>query len=245
MSKNINESKLIDGKRKNGHKLDCSCQICENMKNKANTGGYQEEEEKAKENMMGGSKKKNGHRKACKCPICKNMKNSKKRGGSKSTRKTKKRTGGNHDDEKEEINDDTDSSDEEDHEDHEEHEEHEQHEEEDMTGGRKKKRGNGHKANCQYPICKNMRKKKGGQQNQSDQEPDTNNQIGELDIKSTTGSDVKNNESTASTSDYDQLDAAERGEAVPNVGGTRKKHRSGKKYGGKTRKSKKSRRSRR
>jgi len=210
------------------------------MKNKAKNGGYQEEQEKAKENMMGGFKKKNGHRKACKCPICKNMKNSKKRGGSKSTRKTKKRIGGNHDDENEETNDDTDISDEE--EEHEEHEE--EHEEEDITGGRKKKRGNGHKANCQCPICKNMRKKKGGQQNQSDSET---YDIEKLDIKSTTGSsDLTNNETIASSSDYDNLDSAESVEApINNVGGTRKKHRSGKKCGGRTRKYRKSRRSRR
>ena len=36
---NINEVKLIGGKRKNGHKMDCECHICQNMKNKAKRGG--------------------------------------------------------------------------------------------------------------------------------------------------------------------------------------------------------------
>jgi len=87
MGKDINESKLIGGKRKNGHKLDCTCHICENMKNKARRGGYEEEVEKEQEKKMGGSKKKNGHRKDCMCPICKNMQNLKKKGGSKKMRK--------------------------------------------------------------------------------------------------------------------------------------------------------------
>jgi hypothetical protein len=38
--------KLKGGKRKNGHKLDCSCHICENMKAKAKRGGYKEDLEK-------------------------------------------------------------------------------------------------------------------------------------------------------------------------------------------------------
>ena len=69
--------KLKGGKRKNGHKSDCTCHICENMKAKAKRGGYQEDLEKEKEKQMGGSKKKNGHKKDCDCPICKNMKNKK------------------------------------------------------------------------------------------------------------------------------------------------------------------------
>ena len=94
MGNDINTSKLIGGKRKNGHKSNCSCHICENMKNKAQRGGYEEELEKEVENKMGGSKKKNGHRKTCKCPICKNMNNSKKhkKGGKRKTRKINKFT---------------------------------------------------------------------------------------------------------------------------------------------------------
>ena len=65
----IDEVKLMGGKRKNGHKMNCDCHICQNMENKAKRGGYQEEEEY----KMSGSKKKNGHRDNCKCPICKNI----------------------------------------------------------------------------------------------------------------------------------------------------------------------------
>lgn len=77
MVKNVTEEKLGGAKRKNGHKSDCTCHICENMKNKARRGGYEEEEEKERERIAGGSKKKNGHRINCTCPICKNMKNAK------------------------------------------------------------------------------------------------------------------------------------------------------------------------
>jgi hypothetical protein len=82
MSKsNIDEIKLGGARKKNGHKSNCCCHICENMKNKAKRGGYSEEMEKKAEYISGGSKKKNGHRKDCQCPICKNMKNAKKGGG--------------------------------------------------------------------------------------------------------------------------------------------------------------------
>ena len=233
MGNDINDSKLVGGKRKNGHKLNCSCHICENMKNKAKRGGYQEEEEKAKENMMGGSKKKNGHRKACKCPICKNMKNSKKRGGGKSS-KTKKR---NEDEDEEEENSDSDSSDEEEKEENNdsdnENEKKEENsdsdssdEEEEKKGGRKKKRGNGHKVDCKCPICKNMRKKKGGQDPAIE------------DVSK--GS----NETPASADDYDALDDAERGKAGPNIGGgtLRRRKTCKKNWNCKTRKSRRSRR---
>lgn len=70
--------KLGGAKRKNGHKMNCDCHICQNMKNKAKRGGYEEDAEKEKLKMMGGSKKKNGHKPNCTCPICKNMRNVKK-----------------------------------------------------------------------------------------------------------------------------------------------------------------------
>lgn len=76
----INEVKLGGAKRKNGHKSNCTCHICENMMKKAKRGGYEEEAEKEEEKMAGGSKKKNGHRSNCNCPICKNMRNAKKGG---------------------------------------------------------------------------------------------------------------------------------------------------------------------
>jgi len=231
MGKDINESKLIGGKRKNGHKSNCTCHICENMKNKARRGGYEEEIKKEQEKMMGGSKKKNGHRKDCKCPICKNMKNSKKRSGTKCSRRTKKRRGGDDNDsyeeektetieEEEEMEPSDNTSDEEDIE-----------EETDKKGG-KKKRGNGHKMNCKCPICKNMRKKKGGY------EPDEENQMGDIEeggIKAIDSTSANESETKASDEEYDALDAAEKGEAGQNVvGGSRRRRR-----GGKTRKTRK------
>jgi hypothetical protein len=216
MGKDINESKLIGGKRKNGHKLECTCHICENMKNKARRGGYQEEVEKQQERMMGGSKKKNGHRKDCECPICKNMKNSKKNGGSKSVRKTKKFRGG--DDGEENIEnevivesgpDNTSDND---------------------TIGGKKKKGNGHKPNCKCPICNNMRKKKGGS---------LEDELGDIEeggIKSSMSeSETKELETKATDEDYDALEAAEKGEAGVNIVGGTRKRRAGKKWRGKKR----------
>ena len=185
-----NVAELGGAKRKNGHKSNCTCHICENMKNKAKRGGYKEDIEKAQLKKMGGSKKKNGHKPNCRCPICKNMKHSKKGG-----------------------DDDDSSSDEE--------------MEESQSAGRKKKR-NGHKSNC-----KNM-KKKGGQ------EPDEENQLGDIEQGMDKGdnsneSNLMSNESSASNSDYDALDAAEKGEAGPNVvGGTRKRRGSRKSNGHKS-----------
>lgn len=75
------EAQLGGARRKNGHKTCCSCHICDNMKNKAKRGGYEEDAEKEMIKRMGGSNKKNGHKPNCGCPICKNMKNAKKQGG--------------------------------------------------------------------------------------------------------------------------------------------------------------------
>jgi hypothetical protein len=246
MSDDINKSKLVGGKRKNGHKSNCTCHICENMENKAKRGGYKEEIEKKKEFIAGGLNKKNGHRKACECPICKNMKNSKKRGCSK-YRNTKRRTGGD-DDETDTSNDETDTSNEEDALGEDAFGEKEQHEqkdiEEDKNGGRRKNKSNGHKEYCKCPICKNMRKKKGGNNNK---QPDEENQIGDVEeagINATRDSNLQDNETKASTSDYDALEAAEKGEVGQNIlGGTRKKRRICKnKWRGKTRKSRRTRR---
>lgn len=77
-TQNVTEIKIGGAKRKNGHKLDCICHICENIKNKAKRGGYEKEAEIEIEKREGGSIKKNGHRKICNCPICINMKNAKK-----------------------------------------------------------------------------------------------------------------------------------------------------------------------
>ena len=84
--------KLTGGKRKNGHKMDCNCHICENMKAKAKRNGYTEDIEREKERKTG-QQKINGHKKDCGCPICKNMKNARgiknvsKKNNSKNTSK--------------------------------------------------------------------------------------------------------------------------------------------------------------
>ena len=127
-------AQLGGAKRKNGHKDICSCHICENMKNKAKRGGYEDDAEKNQMKLMGGSKKKNGHKMNCSCPICKNMKNAKK--GGYNAEKTEGEynqidnndsniTGGK------------------------------------LRKGKAKgtRKSNGHKVNCSCPICKNMRKK--------------------------------------------------------------------------------------
>jgi hypothetical protein len=217
-------AQLGGAKRKNGHKPDCECHICENIKNKVKRGGYKIDAEKAKLKRMGGSKKKNGHKPDCGCPICKNMKNANKKGGNK---------------------DDDESSSEEEEEEFD-HEKEQEEEETIIEGGMKKKKGNGHKANCGCPICKNMRKKtkKGG----DGEEPDIENQKGDIEEGQLKGISVpdQEEEKPASTDEYDELDAAERGE-IPygdnKVGGTRRKKQSGKKSKGrKSRKGGKTRR---
>ena len=189
-------AQLGGAKRKNGHKANCSCHICENMKNKAKRGGYEEDIEKEQIKLMGGSKKKNGHKPNCVCPICKNMKNAKKGGDEKPY------------DDEESKNDLA------------------------ITGGKRGKKSNGHKATCGCPICKNMKKKgkKGGD------EPDIENQMGDIEegfVKGVNESSSKpvetpaKKEVEAQPDEYDELDAAEKGEGGPNiVGGTRKRRRS-------------------
>jgi len=73
---NTDTVKLVGGKRKNGHKMDCDCHICENMTSKAKRNGYTEDIEREKERKSG-KQKVNGHKLNCSCPICKNMKNAK------------------------------------------------------------------------------------------------------------------------------------------------------------------------
>jgi len=159
VNNDINEVKLMGGKRKNGHKMDCSCHICHNMKNKAKRGGYEEEEEKAEELKKGGSKKKNGHRMNCKCVICKNMSKSKKGGSEEESDSDEEKSESDEEEKKEE------------------------------TGGRKK-RGNGHKMNCQCPICKNMRKSKKG---------------GEIVVE-----EKESNEVEASSNDYENMNGGKK-----------------------------------
>lgn len=185
---------------------------------------------------LGGAKRKNGHKSGCTCHICENMKNKAKRGGYKEDAEkaqlkkmggSKKKNGHkpncscpickNMKHSKKGGDEDDSSSDEE--------------MEETQSAGRRKK-GNGHKANCKCPICKNMKKKgkKGGQ------EPDEENQLGDIEQGMDKGNNsqpnLMSNESSASNSDYDALDAAEKGEAGPNVvGGTRKRRGSRKSNG--------------
>jgi len=90
---------------------------------------------------------------------------------------------------------------------------------EEKKGGKK---SNGHKPNCKCPICKNMRKtKRGG------------------DIEEGTGNSEE--EIPASSDEYDELDAAERGEHSA-VGGSRKNRRRRR---GKSRRTRKNHRSHR
>jgi hypothetical protein len=196
-------AQLGGAKRKNGHKANCSCHICENMKNKDKRGGYQEDAEKEKLKLMGGPKKKNGHKPDCGCPICKNMKNSKKgkKGGEGEGEGEYKETEGEYDE-----MDKNDSN---------------------ITGGKGGKKSNGHKGTCKCPICKNMKKKGGGK------EPDIENQLGDIEEgivkgEKTETMDVQTKETPATEEEYDELDAAEKGMAGPGAigGGTRKRRRS-------------------
>lgn len=178
MNDDYNQTAQLGGaRRRNGHKSDCSCHICENMKNKDKRGGYEEDLEKEQIKLMGGSKKKNGHKPNCDCPICKNMKNAKKGGkqnGSKKSNghkttckcpicnnmKKNAKKGGDNENQLDEFpvknknvdvkpNEILAADDEYDK------------LEAGITGGtRKKRNSNGHKITCNCPICKNIKKNK-------------------------------------------------------------------------------------
>jgi hypothetical protein len=173
---NTDVVKLTGGKRKNGHKMDCDCHICENMKAKAKRNGYTEDIEREKERKTG-EQKVNGHKKDCGCPICKNMKNAKgtknvsKKNTSKNSEKKsnghkldcgcpickniKKKKGGS---DEEPVKEDVARDDE-----YDDVEEITAKEIVMSSGGTRKrrskgKRSNGHKPTCCCPICKNTRK---------------------------------------------------------------------------------------
>ena len=196
--------KLGGAKRKNGHKSDCSCHICENMMKKAKRGGYEEDAEKEMLKKMGGSKKKNGHKPNCDCPICKNMKHANKKGGAEGIGEEKP-----YDDE--EGKNDLGIT----------------------SGGKtKKKRGNGHKANCKCPICKNMKKKsrKGGE------EPDNESESGDLEEggikaqpvpKNTEYSDIEPKEVEASDDDYEKGESEQEMKVGGRKGGKSRTKRRG------------------
>lgn len=182
-------AQLGGAKRKNGHKINCVCHICENIKNKIKRGGYEEDIEKEKIKKTGGSKKKNGHKPECICTICKNMKNSKKiKGGIVADEKlttfqiaSKKKNGNGHKENcgcpicknirkkmikggnyREEINESTSINNEIPASDEE--YDLENNNDYNKLGGTRKNRGsrksNGHKSKCCCSICKNMKKKR-------------------------------------------------------------------------------------
>jgi len=229
-------------KKSNGHKANCGCPICKNMK-KMKRGG---EDPEIEFNM--GGKKKNGHKAKCGCPICINMKHAKstkrnrhnKRGGSK-----RKRKGGRDEEveeESEEVEEIEEPEDEDQDEDEakedieedsdEEDEENEMNEDNAKEGGRKKKKKNGHKANCKCPICKNMKKSKRG-----GEDGDIENQKGDIEEGFVKGEKIVDNETKAGDDDYEeieQIQKMEEGEgkgpynpqAYENVGGRRRRNKT-------------------
>jgi hypothetical protein len=147
----------LGGKKKNGHKANCNCPICINMKH------------------------------------AKRSKYSKRRKHHKRGKTRRKRGGANSPDIDSESDSDLDSESDSDSDNVEEADDDEEavnveeaDEDEDATssnipttssetdgdvrteGGRKKKKRNGHKANCKCPICKNMRKGKRGGEGESE-----------------------------------------------------------------------------
>jgi hypothetical protein len=158
-------------RKKNGHKANCKCPICVNMKHAKGGAGYDVEDyDNDTSEIQEGGKKSNGHKANCMCPICKNMKKSsaknktlkqgKKSNGHKANctcpicKNMKKRGGG--DDEESSSSSDmgesstdmgessTDVT-------------NDNADEPSMLGGKK---SNGHKSNCKCPICKNMKRGK-------------------------------------------------------------------------------------
>ena len=85
-----------------------------------------------------GSRKSNGHKPGCGCPICKNMKKKSQKGGDDVAIMPAMPA---KDDEYDNLDKVPASS--------------------PQSAGTKKRRGNGHKAGCGCPICKNMRRGKG------------------------------------------------------------------------------------
>ena len=157
-------------RKSNGHKEDCKCPICINIKHAKGGAGYDVDDnenndiETVSPAKNSGAKKSNGHKANCGCPICKNMK---KNSGSKNvTMKAKKsnghkincscpicknmknkKVGGSMTDNDTNTSSssdyDTDTS-------------------PPVLGGKRKimkngKKSNGHKINCGCPICKNMK----------------------------------------------------------------------------------------
>jgi hypothetical protein len=79
----MDETKVQEGRKKNGHKATCACHICQNMKAKAARRGYTEELQR----KNSPSTQKNGHKTTCMCPICKNIKAKREKGRSRRRRR--------------------------------------------------------------------------------------------------------------------------------------------------------------
>jgi len=78
------------------------------------------------------------------------------------------------------------------------------------------KKSNGHKAQCKCPICKNMMKHNKGKRGGADDDS--------WDIEMGAKPTPDASPASVKEGDYDAYDAAEKGEAGPNVaGGTRKR----------------------
>ena len=141
-------------KKKNGHKDNCECPICVNIKHAKGGAGYDvDNTETSTVTQTAGKKKSNGHKANCGCPICQNMKN--KKGGANDDEDTTS-SGDSTDSNTTSTSDSnttstSDSMDE------------EQTTASHMLGGKTKKNGkksNGHKSNCKCPICQNMKRGK-------------------------------------------------------------------------------------
>jgi hypothetical protein len=244
--KNVSPTQLGGRKKKgNGHKANCGCPICKNMRGSKRGGEDPEIEFK-----MGG-KKKNGHKANCGCPICVNMKHAKgtkrnrhnKRGGSKRKRGGRDEEVEESEEVQEEVEEEPEDEDEDetkediDEDSDEEDEENEMNEDNAKEGGRKKKKKNGHKANCKCPICKNMKKNKRG-----GEDGDIENQKGDIEEGFVKGEKIVDIETKAGDDDYEEIEQIQKMEegqgkgpynpqAYENVGGRRRR--------GKTRKSRK------
>jgi hypothetical protein len=216
-------------KRGNGHKASCGCPICKNMKNSKRGGEEPETEFKT------GGKKKNGHKANCGCPICINMKHAKrtKRNRHNKHRGSKKRGGGEDENEldekqhgmiEEELDEEKHGFDKED-----------EYVDIDIEGGRRRKKSNGHKANCKCPICKNMKKNKRG----GNDDGDIENQKGDIEEGFVKGEKIVDVETKAGDDDYEEIEEIQKMEegqgkgpynpqAYENVGGKRRtrKHKS-------------------
>ena len=173
-------------KKKNGHKDNCECPICVNIKHAKGGAGYDvDNTETSTVTQTAGKKKSNGHKANCGCPICRNMKKSgnknitmkdgkKKSNGHKANcgcpicQNMKNKKGGANDDEDttssgDSTDSNTTSTSDSNTTSTSDSIDEEQTTSSHMLGGKTKKNGkksNGHKSNCKCPICQNMKRGK-------------------------------------------------------------------------------------